>query len=68
MSATLWPIVEPRTMDDDESVAIDGMIGRGDQRTRRKPAPVSLYSPQIRPDLNRGRNRAAAMGSRLLTA
>jgi hypothetical protein len=46
-SAAIWPIDQPR-MIDDECGAVDGMrIGRGNRSTRRKPAPVSLCPPQI---------------------
>jgi hypothetical protein len=42
-SATNWPIV-PVPDDDDDCEEVDGMgIGRGNQSTRRKPAPVTLY-------------------------
>jgi hypothetical protein len=43
-------------------------IGRGNRSTRRKPAPVPLCPPQIPHDLTRARTRAAAGGSRQLTA
>jgi hypothetical protein len=45
-SATNWPIIPaPGEYEDGE---FDGMmIGRGDRSTRRKPAPVPLYPPQI---------------------
>jgi hypothetical protein len=48
-------------MDDDECEAISGMIGRGNQRTWKKPAPVPLRPPQIPHDLTWPRTRAAAM-------
>jgi hypothetical protein len=54
-------------MDDYECGTIGGMLGTGNQSTRRKPAPVPLCSPQIPHDLTRARTRAAAVGSRLLT-
>jgi hypothetical protein len=46
MSATEWPIVPaPGDYDDGE---FGGMkIGRGNRRTRRKPAPAPLCPPQI---------------------
>jgi hypothetical protein len=48
---------------------IDGMqIGRGTRSTRRKPAPLPLCPPQIPHDLTWVRTRAAAVGSRRLTA
>jgi hypothetical protein len=43
-------------------------IGRGNRSTRRKPAPVPLYPPQIPHDLTWDRTRAAAVGSQRLTA
>jgi hypothetical protein len=43
-------------------------IGRGNWYTLRKPAPVPLCPPQIPYDLTSDRNRAAAVGSRWLTA
>jgi hypothetical protein len=43
-------------------------IGRGNRSTRRKPAPVPLSPPQIPHDLTWARTRAAAVGSRWLTA
>jgi hypothetical protein len=46
---------------------IGGMIGRGNQSTRRKPAPVPLCPPQT-PHAAHTRTRAAAVGSQRLTA
>jgi hypothetical protein len=43
------------------------MIGRGNQSTRRKPAPVPLCPPQT-PHAARTRTRTAAVGSQGLTA
>jgi hypothetical protein len=43
-------------------------IGRGNRSTRRKPAPGPLCPPQIPHHLTRARTRAAAVGSRRLTA
>jgi hypothetical protein len=43
-------------------------IGRGNGSTRRKPAPVPLCQPQIPHDLTWAWTRAAAMGTRRLTA
>jgi hypothetical protein len=49
--------------------AIGGMkIGRGNQSTRRKPAPAPLRPPQIPLDKTRDRTRAAVVGSQWLTA
>jgi hypothetical protein len=67
-SVTNWPIV-PAPDDDDECGAVGGMrIGRGNRSTRRKPAPVPLCPPQIPHHLTWARTRAAAVGSRRLTA
>jgi hypothetical protein len=53
----------------DDYGAIGGMrIGRGNRSTRRKPAPVPLFPPQIPHDLTWDRTRAAAVGSQRLTA
>jgi hypothetical protein len=62
-------LYEPRmTMnDDDECGAVEGMLGRGNRSTRRKPAPVPLCPRQIPHELTRARTRAAAVGSQLLT-
>jgi hypothetical protein len=55
--------------DDDECGAVGGMkIARGNGSTRREPASVPLCSPQIPYDLTWARTRAAAVGSRRLTA
>jgi hypothetical protein len=55
--------------DDDDCGAIDGMlIGRANRSTRRKPVSVLLCPPQIPHDLSLARTRAAAVGSRRLTA
>jgi hypothetical protein len=53
--------------DDDECGAVGGMIGRGNRRILRKPAPVSLSPPQI-PYVNQARTRAATVGIGRLTA
>jgi hypothetical protein len=54
-SATEWPIVPvPGDYDDGE---FGGMkTGRGNQSTRRKPAPAPLCSPQIPIDQTPGSN------------
>jgi hypothetical protein len=44
------------------------MISRGNRSTRRKPAQVPLCPAQIQHDLTWARTRAAAVGSRRLTA
>jgi hypothetical protein len=65
-TATNRPIVQaPGECDDGE---IGGMmIGKGNRSTRRKPAPVPFYPPQI-PHAAGMRTRAAAVGSQRLTA
>jgi hypothetical protein len=66
-AATVRPIVP--VPDDRDCGAIGGMkIGRGNRSTQRKPTPVPLYRAQILHDLTRARTKAAAMGSRRLTA
>jgi hypothetical protein len=64
-AATNRPIVP--AWDDHDNGEIGGMNGRGNRRTRRKPAPVPLCPPQT-PHAARTRNRAAAVGSQRLTA
>jgi hypothetical protein len=60
-----WPILPvPGDYDDGE---IGGMIGRGNQSTRRKPAPLPLCPPQT-PHAGQTRTRAATVGSQRLTA
>jgi hypothetical protein len=67
MSATNWPLVQPRIVD--EYRAFGGMrIVRGNRSTQTKHTPVSLYPPQVPPDLTWGRTRAAAVGRLRLTA
>jgi hypothetical protein len=65
-AATNRPIVA--APGDYDAGEIGVMIGRGNRSTRRKPAPVPLRPPQIPYDLTRTRTRAAAVGSRRLTA
>jgi hypothetical protein len=56
-------------MIDDGCWAVAGMrIGSGNRSTRMKPAPVPLCQPHIPHDFVCARTRAAAAGSRLLTA
>jgi hypothetical protein len=40
-------------VDDDESGAVGGMIGRGNQSIQRKPVLIPLYPPHIPLDLTR---------------
>jgi hypothetical protein len=62
--ATNRPIVlAPGDYDDGE---IGGMIGRGNQSTRRKPGPVPLCPPQT-PHATQTRTQAATVGSQRLT-
>jgi hypothetical protein len=61
-------LYQPR-MIDDECEAVGGMkIGRGNRSTWRKLASVPLCPPQILHDPTWARIRAAAVGSRRLTA
>jgi hypothetical protein len=60
---------QPQMINDSHCGAMGGMrIGRGNRNTRRKPAPVPLCPPQLPHYLTRARTRAAAEGSRRLTA
>jgi hypothetical protein len=59
-----WPIV-PAPGDHDGEIG--GMIDSGNRSTRRKPAPVPLCPSQTS-HAARTRTRAAAVGSRRLTA
>jgi hypothetical protein len=43
-------------------------IGRGNRGARRKPSPAPLLPPQTPHDLTWAQTRAAAAGSRRLTA
>jgi hypothetical protein len=61
-------LYQPRIIDDECGVVGGMKIGRGNRSTRRKPTPVSLCPPQIPHDLTWDRTRAAAEGSRRLTA
>jgi hypothetical protein len=55
--------------DNDEFEVVGGMgIDRGNRSTRRKRSPVAHCPPQIPHDLTLIRTRAAAVGSRRLTA
>jgi hypothetical protein len=68
-SATVCLLYQPRMIDVDDYGAVGGMrIGRGNRRTRRKPAPVPLCPPQIPHDLTWDRIRAAVVGNQRLTA
>jgi hypothetical protein len=61
-------LYQPRMIDDECGVAGGIRIGRGNRRTRRKPAPVPLCLPQVPHFLTWARTGAAAMGNRRLTA
>jgi hypothetical protein len=51
--ATNWPLVPAQGDDDDECEAVGEIrIGRGSRSARRKPATVTLCSPQIPHALN----------------
>jgi hypothetical protein len=56
-TATSGLLYKPRMIDADDCGAIGGMkIGRGNQSTRRKPAPAPLCPPQIPHDQTLGSN------------
>jgi hypothetical protein len=61
------PIV-PAPGDYEDKEFFGMMIGRGNRSTRRKPAPVSLYAPQLPTDMTGREPGAAAVGSQRLTA
>jgi hypothetical protein len=63
-SANIWPIVQPRMIDEECGVVGGMRIGRGNRSTRGKPAPVPLCPPH---DLTWDQTWAAAVGSRRLT-
>jgi hypothetical protein len=61
-------LYQPQMMDGGDCGTIIGMrIGRGNRSTRRKPAPVPHFPPQIPHDLTRAQTRPAAVGSQRLT-
>jgi hypothetical protein len=69
IAATIGLLYQTQIMYDGDCGAISGMkIGRGNRSTRRKPAPVTLFPPQIPHDLTWARTRAAGLESRRLTA
>jgi hypothetical protein len=44
-------------IDDDEHAAVDGMTGRGNRSTRRKPDPMQVYPSQMQQEtINSGKN------------
>jgi hypothetical protein len=47
-------LYQPRMIGDDESGAVSGMSGRGNQSTRRKPAPVLWPEPSTNPGRRSG--------------
>jgi hypothetical protein len=57
-------LYQPWMMDDDECGVIGGIIGRGNQSTLKKRAPVPLCPPYITYDLIRTRIRVSAVPSR----
>jgi hypothetical protein len=62
-------LYQPRMIDGADCGAVGGMrIGRVNRSTWSKPAPVPLCPPQNQHDLTWARTRAAAVGSRRLTA
>jgi hypothetical protein len=53
-AGTTGLLYQPQMIDDGDCGAIGGMkIGRGNRRTRRKPAPAPLCPPQIPLDQTR---------------
>jgi hypothetical protein len=63
----LGPLQQPRMIDD--YGAVGGMItDRENRSTRRQPASVPPRPPQIPHDITLDRTRAAAVGSRRLSA
>jgi hypothetical protein len=68
-AATTGLLYQTRMTDDDDCEAIGRMkLGRENRSTRRKHVPAPLCPPQISNDQPRARTRAAAVGSRRLTA
>jgi hypothetical protein len=66
-AATTGLLYHTQMIDDGDCGAINGMkIGRETRSTRRKPAPVPIYPPQIPRDLTRAQIRAAAVKSQRL--
>jgi hypothetical protein len=66
--ATTGLVYQPRMVMDNDCGTIGAILGRESRSTRRKRAPVPLCPPQIPYDLTRTLTRAAAVGSRWLTA
>jgi hypothetical protein len=50
-SATNWSLYQPRMIDGERGSVGEMKIGKGNRRTRRKPAPAPLCPPQISHDL-----------------
>jgi hypothetical protein len=69
-AATTGPLYQPQMTDDDECGAIGGtQISKKKQKySKKKPVRMTLCQPQIPRDLTHARTRAAAVGSRPLTA
>jgi hypothetical protein len=67
-AATVWPIVPAPDDDDDDDCGAIGAMRIGKGSTLGKPAPVPICPPQIPHVLSRARTRAAALGSRRVTA
>jgi hypothetical protein len=68
-AATSALLYQPQMIDDGDCGAIGGTkIGRGNRNSRRKPASLPLCPPQVPHNLTWARTRAAAIGSRRLTA
>jgi hypothetical protein len=68
-AATIGLLLQLRMTDVGDCGTIGRMkIGRGNRSTRSKPAPAPLCPPKIPHNLTQARTRAAAVGSRRLTA
>jgi hypothetical protein len=63
--ATTGLLYHLQMMDDDGCGAIGGMLGRGNQSTRRKPTPGPICPPQIPHNLIRGSNPGCRGGKPL---
>jgi hypothetical protein len=69
IAATTGLLCRPQMIDEGDFGANGGMkIGMGNQNTRKKTCLAPLCPPEVESDQNRARTRAAAVGSRRLTA
>jgi hypothetical protein len=68
-AATTGLLYQPQIIDDGDCGAIGGMrTSRRNRSTRRKPAPVPVFPPQIPHNLTWARTRISTVGSQRLTA